>query len=179
MKRTFEERKDYLKQNKICFSCCRSSNHIKRKCKVRLKCNKCGSTYHCTAMHPPHRDKNENPDSRDSVHGGESRTDISLPTMQHSPGVFGIENRQVNSKCTKICGEGFHGRSCAKILLVKIYHRNRPNEAARTYAMLDEHCNRTLVSTELLDTLVVNGPEVHYTLSSCSGSYIMSGRLID
>jgi hypothetical protein len=42
--------------------------------------------------------------------------------------------------------------------------------------MLDEHCNRTLVSTELLDTLGVNGPEVHYTLSSCSGSYIMSGR---
>ena len=42
--------------------------------------------------------------------------------------------------------------------------------------MLDEHCNRTLVSTELLDTLGVNGSEVQYTSSSCSGSYTTSGR---
>lgn len=86
------------------------------------------------------------------------------------------ENRQLNSKCTKICGEGLYGRSCTKIVMGKIYHRNKPYKAVQTYAMRNEHWNRTLVSTELIEILGVKGPEVHYTLSSSSGSYVTSGK---
>ena len=49
----------------------------------------------------------------------------------------------------------------------------------KVYAMLDEHCNRTLVSTELLDTLGVQGPKVNYRLASCSGNYLTSRRRVD
>lgn len=42
LKKSYEEQKIYLKQNIFCFRCCRSNSHIKR--------NKCGSTYHCSAV---------------------------------------------------------------------------------------------------------------------------------
>ena len=72
----------------------------------------------------------------------------------------------MNSKCTNICGDGFRGLSCGKIVILKIYQSDTPEEAVKGYAMLDEHCNRTLVSTELLDTLGVQGPEVNFRLVS-------------
>ena len=131
-------------------------------------------------MHPAYRDRTENSDSPQALPVyGEETSVRTTPSKIQCAAYDGGENRQVNSKCTSICGNEFRGRSCAKIVMVKIYHSDTPEKAVKVYAMLDEHCNRTLVSTELLDTLGVQGPEVNYRLASCSGSYLTSGRRVD
>lgn len=66
----------------------------------------------------------------------------------------------VNSKCTSIC-DRFHGRSCAKIVLVQMYSEKHPELFATMYALilLDGHCNRTEATTDLMDSLSVKENE--------------------
>nr|XP_027232689.1 uncharacterized protein LOC113824141 [Penaeus vannamei] len=49
--KSLEERKKLLKENRICFKCCISKNHLSRDCPEDITCKDCGSKYHCTAMH--------------------------------------------------------------------------------------------------------------------------------
>ena len=60
----------------------------------------------------------------------------------------------VSTKCTEVCGE-FNGKSCAKILPVKVYPQGRCNSAIIIYAILDDQSNRTLSKAELFDELRV------------------------
>ncbi|XP_065925824.1 uncharacterized protein [Magallana gigas] len=153
MRKPMEERRRYVTENKLCFRCLRTKFHNKKHCRAYIKCKECGSGNHVTAMHI----KPRNQDIPQSVQGGESEPFI------------------VDSKCTSIC-DGFHGRSCAKTVLVQVYPENRPELSVTVYAMLDGHCNRTLATTELMDSLGVKGNELMYNLMSCSGRGQTLGR---
>lgn len=83
----------------------------------------------------------------------------------------------ISSKCTAICGKSFKGRSCAKTLAVNIYQTGNPERSTKVYAMFDEHCNSSLISSEVLGTLGIHTAETQYTLTSCSGSYQAAGRI--
>jgi len=56
-----------------------------------------------------------------------------------------------SSKCTKVCGEGFSGRSCAKTILVKIFPNEEPERSVTQEAQ-------------------------NYTFSSCVGRVSVFGR---
>ena len=43
--------------------------------------------------------------------------------------------------------------------------------------MLDAHCNRTQISSEVLDALEFRTAETQYTLTTCSGSHQAAGRI--
>lgn len=49
LKKTVEQRKEYLKQNKMCFACY-EKNHISRGCLRKRKCKKCNKP-HPSALH--------------------------------------------------------------------------------------------------------------------------------
>jgi hypothetical protein len=49
-------------------------------------------------------------------------------------------------------------------------------KAVTTYAILDEHSNKTLACSELMDLLDVDSPSTGYRLSSCAGIVHMQGR---
>jgi hypothetical protein len=52
----------------------------------------------------------------------------------------------------------FTGRSCSKTVLVRVFPYDKPEKAVTTYAILDEHSNKTLACSELVDLLgVVSG----------------------
>ncbi|XP_062607667.1 uncharacterized protein LOC134269481 [Saccostrea cucullata] len=156
MKKPMEERRRYVLENKLCFKCLRTNCHTKRQCTERIKCKECGSNNHVTAMHVSYKRKLQDSCSQ-TAHGGET-------------GLI-----KVDSKCTTVCNE-FNGRSCAKTVLVRVYSEEHPETSATVYAMIDEHCNRTLASSELMDTLGVQGNELMYNLSSCSGKEHALGR---
>jgi hypothetical protein len=85
----------------------------------------------------------------------------------------------VASKCTQICGETmqtFHGKSCAKTVLVKIYPKGKPEQSVKTYAILDDQSNVSLARSELFELLDIQSESVPYTLSSCAGLVETSGR---
>ena len=156
MKKSMEERRKYVLENKLCFKCLRTKYHTKRQCTEKIKCKECGSNNHVTAMHVIQRRKLQDSCSQ-TAHGGE------------------FDFIKVDSKCTTICNE-FSGRSCAKTVLVRVYPEGHSESSVTVYAMIDEHCNRTLASSELMDTLGIKGNELMYNLSSCSGKDHALGR---
>ena len=58
----------------------------------------------------------------------------------------GQEITAVN-KCTQICGDSFGGKSCAKIVLVKLSNCHRPYTCENMYAIIDDQSNRTLANS--------------------------------
>lgn len=137
------ERRQLLKENGVCFRCCGSKAHLKRDCKVDVKCSECGSQFHCSALHTMKR----------FVHG----------TQQHG----GEDNnkRTVNivNKCTDVCGSHIEGKSCAKILPINVTHIDYPSTSLKAYMILDEQSNRTLVRSELLDYFDRHSTPKEYT----------------
>ncbi|XP_056017477.1 uncharacterized protein LOC130053871 [Ostrea edulis] len=85
-------------------------------------------------------------------------------------------SQSVNNKCTEICQGDFKGKSCAKIVLVTVTHSAFPDRRFRTYAILDDQSNRTLAQKDLFDAFDIVGERQDYTLSSCAGNTLMSGR---
>lgn len=129
----FEERKAYLRENRICYRCCRSTQHVAKDCKVAVKCFKCNSDRHIAALHPGPllaSTNNTVPDKEDS---GEQSRDASS---------------DVTSKCTEVCGNADCSRSCSKICLVKLYPAGKKDKANKLYTVLDEQSNKSLAKTE-------------------------------
>lgn len=104
--KSIEERRQRLKENGVCFRCCGSKAHLKRDCKVDVKCSECGSQFHCSALHTLKR--------------------FVQSTQQH--GGKDDNKRTVNivNKCTDVCGSHIEGKSCAKILPINVTHIDYP-----------------------------------------------------
>jgi len=83
---------------------------------------------------------------------------------------------RVSSSCTEICGRRVTGKSCAKLVLVNVYHQRDPTRQIKAYAILDEQSNRSLAKPELFHQLGIDGQNYEYTLNSCSGRFLTQGR---
>lgn len=121
---------------------------------VTIKCGVC-SEDHATVFH--RRSVNTNQPS------GESKQD-STPN--------------VVTKCTQACGlEGV--KSCSKIFLVRVAAKKAPSNQIETYAIIDEHSSRSLISPDLISLLGVDGESKDYLLSTCTALDMPSkGRVI-
>lgn len=165
-------RSKFLSDHKICYV--NSDKHMKRDCQERTKCDDCGSEDHPSALHVT---------SKYSREKQEEETDSSVLA---SPGHGGEGHssrgtqREIRTKCTEICeSSSFPGKSCAKVLLVRVYSSNHPDKSVLTYALIDDQSNRSLATTHLLNLLDVNSEEVEYSLASCAGSFVFSGRVAE
>ena len=69
-----------------------------------------------------------------------------------------------------MCNATEGGVSCSKLLLVDVFSKEKPHEARRVYAIIDEQSNSSLISSELADELGAVGPEEKYYLTTCSGA---------
>lgn len=172
-KKTLSFRKQFLRDNKICFKCCETDKHMYRNCKIAVKCSDCGSLKHPTALHTngtavgllaaDNSGKGNSPLAGITDHGGEAEKN-------------GGEN-SLSNKCTSVCGDGFAGRSCAKAVLVKVHHKDQPELSLSLYALLDDQSNCTLAKPEFFDFMGVSNSSVQrYTLTSCSGQLKTTGR---
>ena len=159
----FDDRKKFVRDNGFCFKCCESSDHKSRDCKSLQRCADCGSDRHPTALHFSQPDSHKSAVSPQAPHshGGEHRTSHDF----------------VANKCTQICGPDFLGKSCAKMVLVKVYHETQPSRSVKAYAIIDDQSNRSLARSALFDILELECSEVEYSLSSCGGHVVTSGRV--
>ncbi|XP_040197695.1 uncharacterized protein LOC120930586 [Rana temporaria] len=159
-----EERKSFLKEHNICFKCCASSDHLARDCKITIRCSLCNSAKHVDALHSdlfkrkPSPGSNPKPTSDD---GGER-------SEQHA--------NPVTTRCTEVCGEGLHSKSCSKICLVRVFPEGCPQNSIKMYAILDDQSNRSLASPEFFDLFNIHGEAWFYTLQTCAGKINTSGR---
>ena len=153
-------RKQSLAENKLCFRCCESNSHVFATCTASIKCQDCGSTAHTTAMHRniPAKGAQQSERTEENVeqHGGE---------------------KVIDNKCTCLCGDKFVGRSCAKIVLVTVYHKDNPENRMRLYAIIDDQSTATLGKSDLFDFMgVPTSTTESFKLRTCAGHLPTSGR---
>ncbi|XP_021180355.2 uncharacterized protein LOC110369531 [Fundulus heteroclitus] len=99
-----------------------------------------------------------------------------LQPAEHGGEKHERQEAAVVSSCTEVCGEGFSGKSCSKICLVDVYPTSDPSKRQRMYAMLDDQSNVSLARSEFFDMFEVSGNAAPYTLQTCSGIGLTSGR---
>jgi len=159
--KTLEERKSYLRENRICYRCCGSTQHMAKDCKITVKCLECNSGKHIAVLHPgpPLVSTQSSVDDRDDS-GEQSESPPS----------------SVTSKCTEVCGNVDGSRSCSKICLVKAYPEGREEKAVKMYAVLDEQSNKSLAKTEFFSLFELKTNSTPYTLKTCAGKLETSGR---
>ena len=144
-----QERKEFLYSNGLCFKCCGMKPHLAKHCRSTVKCGICKST-HPTALH------------EDSVQVTEYMND-SISSPEH----------EVTTRYTTLSGSS---RSCAKTLLARVYPEGQENRALELYVIIDEQSNRSLARSSLFDHFGITGPQLPYSLSSCSGLSTEYGR---
>ena len=184
-KKSLDERREFLKDNDICFKCCDSNSHKRRDCTAQVKCSDCGSTDHPSALHITVHDKRNHGGEKPNYgrpNGGE-KPNYGRPyggETQYNNGRNGRDVRDttdsIGSMCTQICGGQFSGKSCSKTLLVKVFPKKDPRQAIPMYAVIDDQSNRSLVSPKFFDLFNVQADSTVYTLSSCGGTITTTGR---
>lgn len=150
--RNFRRRKPLKERNQIllmCFKCCESKTHVYNTCDANLNCSKCGSERHSTGMHtvPRNNQQMHYGATPRFVDGMSTRTTPILdggeqPSRNTSK--FDSRETDIHNKCTTVCGDSFSGRSCAKTVLVNVYHKSDPNKLLTLYAIVDVQSNCTL-----------------------------------
>ena len=151
--------------------------HKSKDCKTEIKCSACQSTRHPSALHIDHKPVHLECPPVSSPPLPLQTNLQSAPPLQFQGGERPISGEPVVSKCTQICGDTFEGKSCAKIVLVKVYHKDDPQHFIKTYAMLDDQSNRTLAKSDFFHLLGIDSNQVKYTMSSCTGTKLTSGQI--
>ncbi|VDI19287.1 Hypothetical predicted protein [Mytilus galloprovincialis] len=166
--KSLENRKTLLRSHNICLRCCDTSDHFANRCRAQIQCDICKASTHCTALHIDFNNNNA-----DINNNSNQRTGNAAPKHgEETPA-------EVSSRCTEICGiPSFTGKSCAKILPVRIFPEGQSDKAVLAYAMLDDQSNRTLGKTCLFDSLSVESETIEYKMESCSGRSTSSGRIV-
>ena len=79
------------------------------------------------------------------------------------------DTNQVNSACSQVCGEKQPTRSCARIVLLEVFHQGNPSTKVPTYAVLDDQSTDVFVTDSLLEQLKVEGHDVNLEISTIAG----------
>ena len=79
------------------------------------------------------------------------------------------DTSQVKSACSQVCGRSQPARSCARILLLEVFHQDNPSAKVPTYAVLDDQSTDVFVTDSLLEQLGVEGHEVNLEINTITG----------
>ncbi|XP_049341522.1 uncharacterized protein LOC125806060 [Astyanax mexicanus] len=156
-----EERRAYLKDNRICYKCCGSTQHMAKDCKVPIKCAECNSERHIAALHP-----------------GPPTPKDGAVTEKEESGELDEDMPTVTASCTEVCGNSDIPRSCAKICPIRVYPAGKKEKAVKIYAVLDEQSNKSLAKKGFFKLFDVKASSAPYTLKTCAGTMHTSGRRV-
>ena len=138
-KLSFRECKEFIMSHRICLRCVNSDKHIARNCDQKEVECKICKGKHPTCLHNPAKHDNNNDDD------------------------------QVKTSCTKVCGENQAGRSCARIVLLQVFHQDDPTVRVPTYAVLDDQSTDVFVTDALLEKINTGGPQISLEVNTIVG----------
>ena len=72
-----------------------------------------------------------------------------------------LQEKNRSNTCTQICDGSGELHSCARIVLLKVFHQSDLSHEMLTYTVLDDQSTDVFVSDSLLDILGVEGDEVN------------------
>ena len=79
------------------------------------------------------------------------------------------DTSQVKSACSQVCGRSQPARSCARIVLLEVFHQDNPSAKVPTYAVLDDQSTDVFVTDSLLEQLGVEGHELNLEINTITG----------
>ena len=122
-KLSFNARKGFVMRNRLCFNCLNLDQHIARSCKEDKSFCKICLREHATALHN---------------------------LLEHSNQ---LANEQTTNACARISRLNQKSRSCARIVLLQVFHQDDPSTRVPTYAVLDDQSTDVFITDALLDQL--------------------------
>ena len=92
-------------------------------------------------------------------------------TVLHDPTRHKKEElSQVNSACSQVCGRNQSARSCARIVLLEVFHQDNPSAKVPTYAVLDDQSTDVFIAFSLLKQLGVQGQDLNLEINTITGT---------
>ncbi|XP_062823603.1 uncharacterized protein LOC134295352 [Anolis carolinensis] len=168
-RKTYKERQQLVQKQGICFRCCGATPHFASNCKENIKCEKCNSLKHCTAMHNSniisHPKENASPKEKSAV---EDTDKPAAPEMQ-------VEVSAV--ACTELCSDSHQYRVCHPICLADVYPAKSPWLRKRLYVALDSQSDASLATPEFFRMFDLKTKMVDYTMTTCAGKKKLQGRI--
>ena len=145
----------------ICFKCCGPTKHRAKNCKSDVRCSICNSRSHDIALYA------DVENHEGEVNNKEKSPVQSKKQPQTSQNDNELNGTEINSNCTQICGKpDVTSKSCAKIIPVKIFHRDTPEKHSIVYAIIDDQSSHSLATSTLFDNFHISEPYLEYTLVS-------------
>ena len=91
-------------------------------------------------------------------------------TVLHDPTRHKKEDAsRVNSACSQVCRRNQSARSCARIVLLEVFHQDNPSAKVPIYTVLDDQSTDVFIADSLLEQLGVQGQEVNMEINTITG----------
>ena len=187
---SIENRKEYVKENRLCFSCL-DTGHVSKLCKNKRKCKTCGK-FHASALHgdvpssvnprPTVKtdtkpvDKNVSDQSVSHL-ASDSVTNTS-PTIVATNVTNSSDDNKGDNRVSHLASHGEPNKS-SMIVPVWVSNRDKPDHRLLTYALLDTQSDTSFITDHLCDALNATGVQVNLSLSTMfsSNEVVQSKRI--
>ncbi|XP_071944669.1 uncharacterized protein [Antedon mediterranea] len=156
--KSYLEKKKLIKDYKLCFRCLGRLRILKRTPQQEVK----------------------NIEKNDSVQPKQVKNvekNTSTPPKQVGKNASATnELEYLSPSCLDICGREGVSRSCSKIFLANVYLKENPDKVVKTYVLIDEQSNKSLVAIKMFDLLEISGELINYRIKTCNGEKKTTGR---
>ena len=139
LSKSLGEKRKILKQERICWRCATSRQHIASECQETIYCEECHSDSHITAFHP------QPAESAATSQADEIQSQVNIKT-----------------RCTEVCREEKGSKSCCKMCPAFVYNISKPHKKIKVYIVIDDQSNRSLAKAKLFNDLGENGEQTPY-----------------
>ena len=147
--KAIETRKDFAKNNQLCFGCL-GSGHVSKRCTQRKICEICEKR-HPTSLHGDlikHNAMNSNTSA-----GNSSVDNVTTKPESFQSGTVHMSSIESSAKSSMI-------------IPVYVSHLDFPNDEVLVYALLDTQSDTTFILSETCNKLGLTGTEVKLSLST-------------
>ena len=77
------------------------------------------------------------------------------------------DTSQANSTCSEVCVKNQSARSCARIVLLEVFHQDNPSAKVPTFAVLNDHSTDVFLANS--EQRGVQGQEVNLEMNAITG----------
>ena len=168
LKKTYEDRRDFIKERKLCFGCLKTSEHNSKNCKNRIICK------HCKGNHPSslHKDKNSEDQTTSSpgttTPPSNSSEQASTPQTDKKQEKKQVEtSSDLTPKAGTSCQARSHSTSAIKnpAILVDVRFTGS-NKTIRTYLGLDTYCDSMFIDADLVREAGIEAKQISFSLTT-------------
>ncbi|XP_067946371.1 uncharacterized protein [Watersipora subatra] len=170
-RKTAEEKKQFVLEQKLCFSCLKATDHRSAQCTSKATCKACGKN-HPTALHVERVPKTENQKNDNAASPTKTKDHMATTTGASTPNPP-AKAANNESKALATCSDSQANSSnslSSMIVPVWLSSTNQPSKEILVYAMLDTMSDTTFVTNNAVRWLNTVGKPTTLQLTTMTAS---------